>query len=90
VQLGFGSQLAATKDLIVQAGHGGDAGLGQTAGTLTVSPRPPLCELGLILTRLVGGKQVRQAARRSLSPMAATCWSAAICTSWGATAVTTP
>ncbi|ELR12403.1 uncharacterized protein ACA1_374720 [Acanthamoeba castellanii str. Neff] len=32
VQLGFGSQLAATKDLIVQAGHGGDAGLGQTAG----------------------------------------------------------
>jgi hypothetical protein len=90
VQLGFGSQLAATKDLIVQAGHGGDAGLGQTAGTLTVSPRPPLCELGPILAALVGGKQVGEAALRSISAVAATYWSVAICTSWGATAATTP
>jgi hypothetical protein len=65
VQMGFGSQLAATKDLIVQAGHGGDAGLGQSAGTVTVCPRPPLCELGPNLTRrLAGDRSGRQLVSR--------------------------
>ena len=64
--MGFGSQLAVTKDLIVQASHGGDAGLGQSAGTLTSVP-PPTSVRAWANIGGVGWRETGQAGGASLN-----------------------